>query len=159
MKLERKLLACSLLCVVFGWGGLFGVIVSLEELKSDSGVGLRPCPSSPNCVSSLASESDSTHFIEPFKFGRAPEAAWNALKSAVLSLSRVTIVKESRTYLHVEARTLFFRFVDDVEFELVSSEEVIHVRSSSRLGYGDLGVNRRRVEKIRARFIQLNHVE
>jgi len=156
MALERKLLACSLLCVVLGYGGHFGVAVSLEELKSDSGVGLRPCPSSPNCVSSLAVASDSIHFIEPFKFEGPSEAAWNALKLAVLSLPRVTIVKESRAYLHVEARTLLFRFVDDLEFKLVDSEGVIHVRSSSRLGYGDLGVNRKRMEKIRERFLQVN---
>jgi uncharacterized protein (DUF1499 family) len=59
---------------------------------------------------------------------------------------------EQGNYLHVEMRSLMFRFVDDVEFSLAASAGLIHVRSASRVGYSDFGVNRKRVERIRAAF-------
>jgi len=59
---------------------------------------------------------------------------------------------EEGDYLHAEARSLLFRFVDDVEFLFDADKQVIHVRSASRTGYSDLGVNRRRVERIRRAF-------
>ena len=66
---------------------------------------------------------------------------------------RTTIVEKSDTYIHVEARSRIFRFVDDVDFVLDVRESVIHVRSASRVGHGDLGVNRRRVEQIRSALL------
>ncbi|MFT5395934.1 MAG: hypothetical protein ACI85N_001122 [Gammaproteobacteria bacterium] len=108
------------------------------------------CPDSPNCVSSLA--SDSAHFIAPLTFNDQPQAAMQRLKAALLSEKRVTIVKEQTDYLHAEVRSLIFRFVDDVEFTLVLDQGAFQVRSSSRVGYSDFGVNRRRLERIRQLF-------
>ncbi len=108
------------------------------------------CPDSPNCVSSLA--SDSAHFIAPLAFKDQPEAAMERLKAALLTEKRVTLVKEQADYLHAEIRSLIFRFVDDVEFTLDIEEKVFQVRSFSRVGYSDFGVNRRRIESIRQRF-------
>ena len=70
-------------------------------------------------------------------------------------MPRVTIVSERADYLHVEFRSALFRFVDDVEFFVVPSEQAIHFRSASRVGHGDLGVNRRRMELIRQRFAEV----
>ena len=67
-------------------------------------------------------------------------------------MKRATVIKESPHYLHVEFSSLLFRFVDDVEFFLDDMEKLIHIRSASRVGYSDLGVNRRRVDKIRAEW-------
>lgn len=108
------------------------------------------CPDSPNCVSSLA--SDSAHFVTPLTFNDQPEVALQRLKAALLTEKRVTIVKEQTDYLHGEVRSLIFRFVDDVEFTLVPEQGVFQIRSSSRVGYSDFGVNRRRIERIRQRF-------
>lgn len=108
------------------------------------------CPDSPNCVSSLA--SDSEHFITPLTFKDQPEVAMQRLKAALLSEKRVTLVKEQTHYLHGEVRSLIFRFVDDVEFTLVTEKRVFQIRSSSRVGYSDFGVNRRRIERIRQLF-------
>lgn len=108
------------------------------------------CPESPNCVSSLA--SDSAHFIAPFAFNDQPEAAMQRLKAALLSEKRVTIIKDQADYIHAEVRSLVFRFVDDVEFTLVPEQGVFQIRSSSRVGYSDFGVNRRRIERIRKLF-------
>lgn len=110
------------------------------------------CPDSPNCVSSQETSQD--HFIEPFDFNDRPEVAMQRLKQALLGEKRVTIVKERADYIHAEARSLIFKFVDDVEFSLLAEQGLIHLRSSSRTGYSDLGVNRRRIERIRTRFQQ-----
>lgn len=74
------------------------------------------------------------------------------LKSALANEKRITIVTEQDAYLHIEARSLIFRFVDDVEFLIDSGQQRVQVRSASRTGYSDLGVNRRRVERIRRAF-------
>jgi uncharacterized protein (DUF1499 family) len=108
------------------------------------------CPSSPNCVSSLASDED--HRIEPVPFDGTPEAAWDLLKRAIGAEPRTHIVEERQDqwYLRAEATSLIFRFIDDVEFQLDPEQKVLHLRSASRVGYWDLGVNRRRIERLRA---------
>jgi uncharacterized protein (DUF1499 family) len=70
----------------------------------------------------------------------------------VLAEKRATIVEEKADYLHAEMRSLIFRFVDDVEFSLDADAGLINVRSASRVGYSDFGVNRRRMQRIRAAF-------
>jgi uncharacterized protein (DUF1499 family) len=74
------------------------------------------------------------------------------LGQAVSGLSRVRIVTQRDDYLHAEFTTPLLRFVDDVEFLADPAAGVIHVRSASRVGYSDLGVNRRRVRRIREAF-------
>ena len=112
---------------------------------------LTPCPSSPNCVSSWPGE-DEQHRVAPLTWAGNLEQAKAGLRAAVLSAGRVRFVEEGDNYWHVEFRSWLFRFVDDVEFVFDRENRLIHVRSASRLGYSDLGVNRRRVEKIRERF-------
>ncbi len=79
-----------------------------------------------------------------------PEQAWPAARAAVLSLPRTQIVAESGEYLHAECSSAVFGFVDDLELQLRPQSGLIAVRSASRLGYRDFGVNRKRVEKLRA---------
>ncbi len=110
------------------------------------------CPDSPNCVSSQA--TDPGHFIEPFSFSDNPLTAMSRLKQALLNEKRVTIVNEQADYLHAEVRSLIFRFVDDVEFRLRPGQKLIQLRSASRSGYSDFGVNRRRINRIRQNFQQ-----
>ncbi len=113
---------------------------------------LPDCPSSPNCVSSQA--GDKKHYVEPLSFRTEPGVAWQALILGVKSLPRSKIVVQSEDYLHAEFSSRVFHFVDDVEFILDPGKKVIQVRSASRIGYGDFGVNRRRVESIREQFLQ-----
>lgn len=105
---------------------------------------LAPCPASPNCVCSDDRE------IEPLRIVAQPQEAWAALRQAVLTLPRTRIVTERSDYLHAECTSAFFGFVDDLELHLRGQEGIIAVRSASRVGYSDFGVNTRRVEKIRA---------
>ena len=110
---------------------------------------LAPCPNSPNCVSSQ--ETDPTHAIEPFRFTDSPTAAMDRLRTVVAGQPRVNMIIARDTYLHAEFRSAVFRFVDDVEFLL--QDHMIQVRSASRLGYSDLGVNRKRVEALRQAWV------
>lgn len=109
---------------------------------------LQPCPSSPNCVSTRA--SDQGHGIVPYRYRKDLAGAKEALKTIVASLSRAKLVEENGAYLHYEFTSLLLRFVDDVEFVFEEETKTIHFRSASRTGYSDLGVNRRRMEEIRA---------
>jgi uncharacterized protein (DUF1499 family) len=113
--------------------------------------GLAACPSSPNCVSSDA--HDSSHGLPPFQLDAPPAEAWRISRELVSELPRTRIVKETSGYLHAECRSALLGFVDDLELHLRPSEGVIAVRSASRLGYSDLGVNRRRVEALRSSLI------
>ncbi len=108
---------------------------------------LPPCPNRPNCVSSQAAYP--SHFIEPLRFPGSPADAWVVLKFALQSLPRTRVVEESGWYLRAEAKSRIFGFVDDVEFLMDVRNSVIHVRSASRIGYSDLGVNRNRIECVR----------
>ena len=112
---------------------------------------LKPCPSSPNCVSSLPDE-DEKHRVAPLSWTGDLAQAKSRLRQAVLSAGDATFVQETETYWHVEFRSRILRFVDDVEFVFDRDSKVIHVRSASRVGYSDFGVNRKRVEKIRSQF-------
>jgi uncharacterized protein (DUF1499 family) len=109
---------------------------------------LSPCPSSPNCVSTQAQDQD--HGIAPFRYQQNLAEAKAALKALVLSLPRTKVVEEEDAYLHIEVTSLLLRFVDDVEFVFDESSKTVQFRSASRTGYSDLGVNRRRMEEIRA---------
>ncbi|MEE9913146.1 MAG: DUF1499 domain-containing protein [Deltaproteobacteria bacterium] len=111
---------------------------------------LKPCPKTPNCVSSQA--DDPEHAIAPLTYSDSRAEAKARLLKVLTEMKRTTIVADQDDYIHAEARSLIFRFVDDVEFAFSASGKVIHVRSASRVGSSDLGVNRKRVEEIRRRF-------
>jgi len=109
---------------------------------------LSPCPSSPNCVSTHA--TDEGHAIMPFGYRKARAEAKEALKAVLATLPRAKLVDEDESYLHYECTSLLLRFVDDVEFLFDETTKTVHFRSASRTGYSDLGVNRKRMEQVRA---------
>lgn len=110
---------------------------------------LSPCPDSPNCVSSHA--SDSGHFVEPIRAGNSREQALVSLSQVLSDLPRVTWHASSPGQIHAEFASAVFGFVDDVVF-LIEEDGLIQVRSASRTGYWDFGENRRRVERLRKRL-------
>jgi uncharacterized protein (DUF1499 family) len=112
---------------------------------------LSPCPKSPNCVSSLS--EDKSHQVEPLTYNTTLEEARERLISVVNSMNRSEIVTVENNYLHATFTSFLCRFVDDVEFSFEAGKKLIDVRSASRTGYYDLGVNRTRVEEIRQRFM------
>jgi uncharacterized protein (DUF1499 family) len=110
---------------------------------------LAPCPATPNCVCSF---DGPPRGIAPFAYEGSPEEAMARLREMLARWPLARVVRATDDYLHVECRSLLFRFVDDVEFLLDRSARVIHVRSESRAGRWDLGANRRRVEGMRRAF-------
>jgi uncharacterized protein (DUF1499 family) len=101
---------------------------------------LAACSSKPNCASSEARTPDDKK-VEPFK----PEQ-WDKLKTAVTANGGV-ITSESDDYFSAEFTSSVFKFTDD--FEARRNEEFLHVRSASRVGYSDRGVNKKRIEALR----------
>jgi uncharacterized protein (DUF1499 family) len=108
---------------------------------------LAPCPSSPNCVSTLGTSD--RHRIAPYYYRSSLDEARRRLKEIVGAQRGAKIIKEDETYLHAEFTSRVFRFVDDVEFIFEDETKTIHFRSASRTGYSDFGVNRNRMEEIR----------
>ena len=106
-----------------------------------------PCPASPNCVSTQA-ERESQR-IAPVRYNPDNFAdVRDAIKNAIEAMPRTKIVTEQPDYFHVECTSLICRYVDDLEIWLDESEKLIHARSASRVGYSDMGVNRKRVESL-----------
>jgi len=102
---------------------------------------LAPCKRTPNCVSSQADASDREHYIAPLK------ASMEEVRKAVESLPRTHIVLARSNYLYAEFRSSLLGYVDDVEFFFDGA--AVQVRSASRLGRRDFGVNRARIEQLR----------
>ena len=111
---------------------------------------LKTCPSSPNCVCSY--DTDKEHGIEPIQFSGESKEAIASLKQIIETTPLTEIIESSDDYLYAEFTTKLMGYVDDVEFYAPANTDVIHVRSASRLGKSDLGLNRKRVEEIRAKF-------
>ncbi|HEY3350142.1 MAG TPA: DUF1499 domain-containing protein [Thermoanaerobaculia bacterium] len=111
---------------------------------------LKACPATPNCV--LSTAPDEAHRIAPFPFTGDSAEALARVKAAALSFPRTRVAEEAPGYVHVTFTSAVFRFVDDVEFEADEAAKVIRVRSASRVGRSDFGVNRKRVEAIRAKL-------
>lgn len=143
-----------LIITLLGWLSLRLVIQWLSPRPSDLGVQgnrLKVCPASPNCVSSY--DTDEVHGMMPIPYVGSAAAAQNYLLTVLQDYPSTRIIINEPGYLQVEFRSRLWGFVDDGEFYLDGSTGVIQFRSASRLGYGDSGVNRMRLEQIRAAFL------
>jgi uncharacterized protein (DUF1499 family) len=109
---------------------------------------LHPVPTTPNCVCTQAPESDRQHRMEPWSFSVAADAVMAALVKALESQPRTTIVTREPRYLHAISKSKLIGFADDVEFLIDESARKVHFRSASRVGYGDWGVNRKRMQAL-----------
>lgn len=113
---------------------------------------LAPPKRTPNSVSSQADAADAGHYIAPILFKGDAAAAMAAVRKAVESMTGSTVIRQEGNYLYAEFRTRIMRYVDDVEFLFDAQAGVIDLRSASRLGRRDFGVNRARIEAVRARI-------
>ena len=120
-----------------------------DDLGLQNGV-LKPCPSTPNCVCSEShSQSDKQHFIEPIK---GNVQTWTKLKQTMIEQGGA-IQTESNDYMHITFNTPVFHYVDDVEARFDKENNLIHIRSASRIGSSDFGVNRKRMASIKKALI------
>ncbi|MFM8315537.1 MAG: DUF1499 domain-containing protein [Deltaproteobacteria bacterium] len=127
---------------------LLSILFLIWETETMAQTPISHCPASPNCVSSLLDE-DESHKVLPFDFKQTLEESQSSLQKAIIDFERASIVSKSSTYWKCEFRTQFFRLVDDVDFFFDVDSKKIHVRSASRLGYSDLGTNRKRIDQLR----------
>ncbi len=111
---------------------------------------LAPCPSTSNCVCTDA--GNASQRVPTVPFTDAAESAQARARTALLAEHRTTVVAERAGYLRAESRSLVFRLVDDVEIVIDPAAHVFRFRSASRVGRNDLGVNRRRVERLVSRL-------
>ena len=146
-----RIIGCILLLV------FSALLISCSSRIGVKDARLAPCSSSPNCVSSDA--SDAEHQIAPFRLNIPVDQAWMQARQQVSKLPKTQIITETADYLHAECRSDLFGFVDDLELHLRPEEGIIALRSAARLGYSDLGVNRQRVEDLRAALLNLGAIQ
>lgn len=115
---------------------------------------LAACWSSPNCVSSQADPADRRHHVQPLPLAGDPGVALERMRDVLLALPGAHDLQVAGHHLRVACDTPSGLYTDDVDVLLVPGEGVIHVRSSSRIGYGDMGVNRARIEQLRQAWAQ-----
>jgi uncharacterized protein (DUF1499 family) len=115
---------------------------------------LAPCLSTPNCVSSQAI-NDSQHYIAPIKYESSAQEAYIKVKELLESQKRTQIITQTDNYIYAQATSRLMGFVDDVEFYFNPDTKQIDIRSASRIGESDLGVNRQRIEQIRADILRV----
>ncbi len=133
--------------------GCTGVI---PQLGIENGQ-LTQCPTTPNCVSSQA--KDKKHYIEPMLTAGTPLEVKNHILKILTEFKRSKIIVAEENYIKAQFTSKVFRFVDDVELyfpDTKSKEMTIHVRSASRVGRSDFGVNRKRIEQIRSKLKAIN---
>ena len=135
------------------------VVPSLSPRPDNLGVTdgkLTACPDFgqlTNCVNSQADTSDRKHYVAPLPYLANKTTTYQRVLTIVTDMGG-EIITQDEDYIHAEFRSSAMQFVDDVELYFDSSANAVHVRSAARLGKGDMGVNRKRVEAIRERLIR-----
>jgi uncharacterized protein (DUF1499 family) len=142
MKNFKKLVTLFFLIITYQCSGSRPDKIGVIERK------LIPCPETPNCVNSQAPKDDS-HYIDPIPYTSTMSEEIQKLKKILTEQPRTNEIVSKDDYLYFEFTSALMRYVDDVEFYLDDSSKLIHIRSASRLGKSDLGVNRKRIETIR----------
>lgn len=124
------------------------VMLMTSPVRAHSETELPPCPSSPNCVSSMATDS---HRLEPLAIRGDAKASFERLRAVLANRKDTLIIAADDSHIRVEFRTLL-GFVDDGLFVLDIPNGLIQIRSAARSGHWDLGKNRRRLEEIRGEY-------
>ncbi|WP_421855079.1 DUF1499 domain-containing protein [Marinomonas sp.] len=135
----------------------FFIYVNISN-KLPEGLGLTDgelmaCPVSQNCVSTQASPEDVEHYAEPIIYTGDRMKTQLSIESFMLSKGNAHLVSSALGYVHFEVKSSLVGYIDDVEFYLPEADSVVHVRSASRIGYSDFGVNRERVRQIQTLLV------
>lgn len=112
---------------------------------------LSGCPDRPNCVCSEYA-GDRDHYIEPVSLPAGAEAEVTQLARRVIGEMGGRVVAEREDYLAATFRSALFGFMDDLELRVDTEGQLLHIRSASRVGYSDSGVNAKRVEQLKQRI-------
>lgn len=112
---------------------------------------LLKCPDKPNCVCSEYKD-DAEHYIDPITIPQNIRLDLFSLLKQVIVDMEGKIQVESDNYLSATFTSTLFKFVDDLEIRIDSNQQNIHIRSASRTGYSDFGVNKKRVALLKEHF-------
>jgi uncharacterized protein (DUF1499 family) len=126
--------------------GCAGPVPGTLGVQAETGA-LVACPDSPNCVSSRA--DDAVHGVDAFQIAGDVAAGWTSIAEGVAAVPGVRVITQTDRYLHAESTSLLMRYVDDLELVLDPATGRVDVRSASRVGVGDMGVNFARVTTLR----------
>lgn len=143
-KISLLLAVGAVVALVAGGYWLGSRSAGMPPLVRSRPVALPPCGEKPNCVSSLGDPVDVEHYFRPVVVMENPIPR---LASIMQGEGYVVHVLET-DYLYGAQASLLFGFVDDIEFLFDPAAGLLHIRSASRVGYSDLGANRRRVERL-----------
>lgn len=139
------------IAILLALGLVAYIVMAVMSQKMPSNLGLenkalRPCPDFPNCVcSEQHTQQDQLHAIAPIP---ASKETWLKLQQIILTQGG-NIQTQQESYIHATFTTPVFRYVDDVELRYDADASLIHIRSASRIGRSDFGVNRKRVAAIK----------
>lgn len=134
--------------------GLDGVFTGTPSALGLEESHLLSCPKSPNCVVSQG-ETDEDHQIAPIEYTTDRDTARELLLKVLTVVPRTEVIEQTDDYIRFQSTSRLLGFVDDGEFYFPKDEAVIQMRSASRMGESDLGVNRRRLEQIRLAMADL----
>lgn len=150
----RKVIGFLFILAIAGFFVLRWLVQRVSPMPQNLGVvdgRFAPCPDSPNCVNTFASSDE--HQISPIPMTTSLAAAKVKMYNVLVDMPRVTIIINGPDYIHAEFRSALWGFVDDVQIYFDDEAQLIHYKSAARLGYGDGGMNRKRMEAIRAAFL------
>jgi len=142
------IITTSLILIVIAALLILGLVSKSGEANGLVESRLSPCPDKPNCVCSEFGGSPQ-HYVQPVALAEAPTL------EALVDIVRDEggrIVSQQTDYVAATFSSALFGFVDDLELRVDRDNGLIHLRSESRVGRGDLGANRRRVDAIRLRL-------
>ena len=156
LVLKWLVIVAALLALALFGAGQAGLLQG--QAPADLGVHdgrLKPPSPTPNSVTSQASlypdhPQRGYSDVAPLPMRGDAAATLARLQAVVQGMQGARVVKVEPDYLYAQVTTHWMKFVDDVEFWVDPVHQVVQVRSASRLGHGDMGVNRRRVDAVRA---------
>lgn len=125
---------------------------SKPPMVADNSRSLSPCGNLPNCVNSQSGRG-----LQSSKPVKANAEQWAMLKAWISMQKDWQIIIEDESYIQAVVSTPLMKFKDDIQLLYLVESNLIHVRSSSRLGLSDLGANANRVEKLRTLVTSENH--
>lgn len=149
-----------LILIALGAAGILLALFMMGQLsKSGTAPGLiegklSACPQSPNCICTEYPE-DVEHFIKPIEYGSANIKVVRSLIRKSIDATGGSMVREKDNYFAATYRSGTFGFVDDLEVRIDETSKQIHIRSASRIGYSDMGVNKARALQLRMRLQKL----
>ena len=114
--------------------------ILLPKKSYASHIELKPCVQVSHCV---REELEVENISEPFK----------EIKQIIENIPRTQIVENDGDYLHAEVTSRIMKYVDDLEVSYIPENNLIVIRSESRVGEGDFGVNKKRVELLKSNFL------